>query len=133
MEQTNPVLSDKEKVNLAIRPKIGVFLILVFLFTGYKLLFKKKEALKGIYTIAQSVRLEDGGGQIPGMQYQYKGLTYRGKLTRDAQVKIGNNREFIIMMIDGDPMKPNIIGFIPDCLKNVTVPSEGWEKLPSCK
>lgn len=133
MEQTNPVLSDKEKSNFRIRREIGVFLVLVLLFTGYKLLFKKKEVLKGIYTIAQSVTLEDEGSQIPGMQYHYKNLTYTGKLTEDAQAKIDNNKEFIIIMIDGDPTKPNIIGIVPDCLKNVAVPSEGWKEMPSCK
>lgn len=82
---------------------------MMLLFTGYKLLFKKKDVLKGIYTIAQSVTLEDGGGQIPGMQYHYKNLTYTGKLTKDAQAKIGDNKEFSIIMIDGDPTEPNII------------------------
>jgi hypothetical protein len=133
MEQTNPVLSDKEKNKFRIRREIGAFLVLMLLFTGYRLLFKKKEVLEGIYTIGQSVTLKDGGSHIPGMQYQYNNLTYTGKLTKDAQAKIGNDKEFIIIMIDGDPTKPNIIGVVPDCFKNVAVPSEGWKEMPSCK
>lgn len=133
MEQKDPVLSDKENSSFKVKREIGAFLFLMLLFTIYNLLFKKKEVLKGVYTIAQSVTLEDGGNQIPGMQYQYKNVTYTGKLTSDAQGKIGYNKEFIVIMIDGDPRKPNIIGIVPDCLENVAVPSEGWKKIPSCK